>query len=211
MVLLKHMRFHYQEGVKIKRQKGKGVLIALPILGLIAGVYVLLTLLSPMMIAVPGSANQTRESLKAAPGVSDNRIYIPKINVSEPFFTGDETVMEKGVWHRKPERGNPEKGGNFILSAHRFSMGWTPMQTRQQSPFYNIDKLEIGDQMVVDYDGQRYGYQIVKKMRVKPTQVEIEASSEEAKLTLYSCTLSGAADGRDVVIAKQLGEFEKLH
>ena len=79
-----------------------------------------------------------------------NRLQISKINLEVPIFTGNsEAVLEKGVWNRWPERGNPVIGGNFILSAHRFEMGFTPSQTRQKSPFYNIHKLKVGDTLRV--------------------------------------------------------------
>jgi LPXTG-site transpeptidase (sortase) family protein len=80
-------------------------------------------------------------------------------------------------------------------------MSWTPGQTVERSPFYNIDKLNIGDQLQVDYDGIRYTYTITQKYKVSPNQTDIEKTSVEPKLTLYSCTLRGSADGRDVIEA----------
>lgn len=130
----------------------------------------------------------------------------PKIGLEVPFFEGDENVMEEGAWHRFPERGSPETGGNFILSAHRFVMKWTPGDIMNSSPFYNVGKLNEGDEFIVDYKGKRYYYIISKKYAVKPTDVEIEDPvkdmQKDAKLTLYSCTLKGASDGRDVFEAK---------
>ncbi|MCA9336972.1 class E sortase, partial [Candidatus Saccharibacteria bacterium] len=104
-----------------------------------------------------------------------------------------------------PERGNPEKGGNFIIAAHRFSIQPTPQSTIEKSPFYNIDKLAVSDKIVIDYDGARYGYEVEKVFDVKPNQIEIEAPSKESKLTLYSCELGGADAGRIVYVAKPLG------
>ena len=110
--------------------------------------------------------------------------------------------MEHGAWWRKPENGNPKDGGNFVLSAHRFIMGLTPQQTLRKSPFYNIDKLTVGDEIIIDYNGVRYNYVISEKQSVKPDAVEIEQLTDQPQLTLYSCTLGGANDGRDVIIAK---------
>lgn len=136
----------------------------------------------------------------------DNILYIPKIGLEVPFLTGDESVMEQGAWHRYPERGDPETGGNFILSAHRFIMKWTPGATMDSSPFYNVGKLNVGDQFIVDYKGKRYNYEITKKYGVKPTDIAIEDpvkdKIKDAKLTLYSCTLKGSDDGREVFEAK---------
>jgi len=111
--------------------------------------------------------------------------------------------LESGAWHRFPERGNPEIGGNFILSAHRFELGWSPQQTRQKSPFYNINRINQGDTIYIDFKAKRYTYEVKRRYQVSPDALSIEAPSTEAKLTLYSysCTLKGSQDGRDVIEA----------
>ena len=139
-----------------------------------------------------------------APQKRDNRVVIPKIGVNIVYAPG-QASLDKGAEWRYPERGNPEKGGNFIIAAHRFSIQPTPQSTIEKSPFFNIDKLVIGDKIVIDYEGARYGYEVTKIFDVKPTQIEIEAPSDEAKLTLYSCELGGSEAGRIVYIAKPLG------
>ena len=131
-----------------------------------------------------------------------DRIQIEKINLEVPFFTGTADSLEKGAWHRYPERGDPVRGGNFILSAHRFRIAQDPILTKERSPFYNLDKLAVGDTLRIFYKGNWYAYSVTKIYDVKPDAVEIEAPSDEAKLTLYSCTLSGSADGRIVIEAK---------
>ena len=125
-----------------------------------------------------------------------------EIDINLPYLAGPASVMEHGAWWRKPENGNPKDGGNFVLSAHRFIMGMTPQQTLRKSPFYNINRLDIGDKIIVDYNGKRYEYLISEKRSVKPEAVEIEQRTAQPQLTLYSCTLGGANDGREVIIAK---------
>lgn len=208
------MRFHFRDGViGTKKSAGRPFLFAIPAIGLVVGAYVLITAFSPAAINMPvlQQGEPTKDKLIAAPGEYGNRLYIPQINVDVAIVEGeDQSVLEQGAWHRKVANGNPEIGGNFVLSAHRFSMGFTPQQTREQSPFYNIHKLEVGQQIFVDYNGERYGYEVIEKDSVQPDQAEIEAPSIEPKLTLYSSTLGGVADGRDVVIAKPLGKVKEL-
>lgn len=146
-----------------------------------------------------------RGTLSPAPQATDNRVIIPKIGVNIPYDKGAAS-LDRGAEWRYPERGNPEKGGNFIIAAHRFSIQPTPQGTIEKSPFYHIDKLAVGDKIVIDYIGTRYGYEIEKIFTVKPTQVEIEAPSTDAKLTLYTCELDGSDAGRVVVVAKPLGK-----
>ena len=150
----------------------------------------------------PSSNTTTKLIASTEDKITENRLYIPKININLPYSTGGETVMENGAWWRAPDSGNPKDGGNFVLSAHRFIMGLTPQQTLRKSPFYNIDKLVVGDEITIDYEGERYVYQISKIFAVKPDAIEIENRTDQPQLTLYSCTLGGASDGREVIIAK---------
>lgn len=170
-----------------------------------AGCYVLFTAASPALSlpAVTGRApDETKTRLVEKPGAYGDRLFIPQINVDVAIVTGsDESILEKGAWHRHPENGNPAVGGNFVLSAHRFVMSMTPRGTAIKSPFYNIDKLNVGDRLSVDYQSKRYEYEITRKYAVKPTDVHIEERSIEPKMTLYSCTLGGEKDGRDVIEA----------
>lgn len=194
--------------LQVKKQTGKRNLIrgsmGVAALGLIiVGVYIIMTVLSPGMPLLSGRApDETTKKLEDAPGAHGNRLFIPQINVDVAVVEGNsEVALEKGAWHRRPENGNPERGGNFVLSAHRFVMSFTPQGTAVKSPFYNIDKLKVGDKLSVDYNHKRYQYEIKRKYSVAPTAVEIEGPSETPKMTLYSCTLQGSQDGREVIEA----------
>lgn len=184
-------------GRKLLRTLSLWVLPALLIAG---GAYVLLLVTAPMLsipiINVPPDvARYLKQTEHAGPDTGrPDRLYIPKINVDVAIVDGDsEAALEKGAWHRKPNNGNPADGGNFVLAAHRFRIGWTPGQARINSPFYHINKLKPGDEIVVDYGGKRYAYTVDKLYDVLATAVEIEERTEEPRLTLYSCDLRGKA------------------
>jgi len=178
-------------------------LISLMLIG--AGVYIFvltqsanLPLPSPINLNTADDAEDTR-----------NRIQIEKMGVEVPYFNDNTpATLEKGAWWRFPDRGNPEKGGNFILSAHRFYLGTTPAGTKARSPFYKLDTLNEGNKIRIFYEGKWYEYEVTKKYSVKPDAVEIEDESVEPKLTLYTCTLQGSADGRVVIEASPLFENE---
>lgn len=205
------MRFKHKKGVaqKKKSRVWSNILLVLSVAGLVGGIYLLVLVLTP---SIPVLFPVEPINLKSLGQPAGDRIYIPKIGVNTELASGGPDALEKGAWHRFPERGDPLKGGNFIVSAHRFSLGATPGQTRQKSPFYHVDKLEAGDQIIIDFQGKRYGYEIIEEKKVTPTQTEIEAPVEEGgepKLTLYTCTLKGESDGREVFIAKLLGEVDE--
>ena len=192
----------------IKPSATRIVTILVATIMILAGLYTLAVALTPAIIAptINPTSNKTVKQLQSKAAITENRLYIPKIDVNLPYATGSETVMEKGAWWRQPDNGNPADGGNFVLSAHRFIMGLTPQQTLRKSPFYNINKLEIGDKISIDYSGKRYEYTISKIFAVAPDAVEIEQRTDQPQLTLYSCTLGGASDGREVIVAKPLSE-----
>ena len=180
-----------------------GVITVVSLALLITGSYLLLLVgaptYAPYISKIPIDV-----AILPAPKNDINRIVIPKIGVNIAFAPGEES-LDKGAQWRYPERGNPEKGGNFIIAAHRFSIQPTPQDTIEKSPFYGIDKLQPGDKIVVDYNGTRYGYEINGTKNVESTDIGIEDESEEAKLTLYSCELDGSTAGRIVLLAKPLG------
>lgn len=170
------------------------LLLAVAVLLLMGGIYILLMLKATSLV-VPGMAPV---KIEAPEQIGDHQIIIPEIGVNVGIASGDQSVLKTGAWHRFPERGDPEKGGNFIVSGHRFIMGWSPQRTKEQSYFYNLDKLDVDDTVLIDWNKTRHTYKITKKYTVKPNQIEIESPSTEAKLTLYTCTLNGSNDGRIV-------------
>lgn len=179
-------------------------LLSLSVIALVGGLYTLTLVFSPMVAPLVARKPIDVKTLPA-PVVKDNRIIIPKIGVDIHYAPG-EAALNAGAQWRHPERGNPDRGGNFIVAAHRLSVQATPWATVTKSPFYDIDKLAIGDKIIIDYIGTRYAYNIDSIFNVKPDQVEIEAPSETPKLTLYSCDLTGAATGRVVVVGSLMGK-----
>lgn len=199
------MRYEYRRGI----QKPKRWWVALPVVGVLVGAYVLFNSLAPAIPIYASVPDETVKKLTATkPALNENRLYIPKINVdiaAVPIEGNETLALEKGAVHRSPESGNPKDGGNYVLAAHRFQLGFTPQQTRKKSPFYHIDKLGTGDEVYVDYSGIRYAFKVVERKFVAPDAVEVEAKTDKDQLTLYSCELAGPDTGREVVIAEPTG------
>ncbi|GDX63100.1 hypothetical protein LBMAG34_6340 [Candidatus Saccharibacteria bacterium] len=174
------------------------ILIALVLLSL----FVLILQLIPNK--APLSSIEQEKYLALVPVTNEKRVIIPKISVNSKIYEGDSSVLDKGTWHRFPDRGNPKVGGNFILAAHRYIFSLLPQRTSEKSVLYNIDKLDVGDKIYIDWQNERYEYVVDKKYKVKPNNTEVEAQSTQAKLTLYSCTKEGQADGREVIEANPI-------
>lgn len=203
---LRRNHYKYAGSNRARRRHARYTTIsaALCILG---GLYLLILLLAPsqhLPTVLVGKPQKPAEVARQK--IANQQLYIPKINVSIEYASGTASVLDHQSWWRFPERGNPVIGGNFILSAHRFRLGLLPGETQRKSPFYNLHQLEPGNHIYVDFQQTRYKYEVVKRYSVKPTQVSIEDPSKDAKLTLYSCTLKGEADGREVIEAKQVAK-----
>ncbi len=169
----------------------------------------LLWLVYAPALSLPASAVST---VQAAPTMTSqavqtdetNYIAIDKLNLHVPFYTGGEDTLDKGAWWRYPERGDPVRGGNFILSAHRFELGLTPERTKAKSPFYHLGSLQPGDKITIHFEGSIFLYQVKSVQDVKPYATWVENSSKKPILTLYTCSLEGQDKGRLVVIATPL-------
>lgn len=194
---------HYQQGQGTVKSRRPLVLLVVAVLLLVTGSYLLFLVQSPSLplgplnlISRPQSSSQT-----------DNFVEIPTLKLKVPFATGsDASVLDKGAWWRYPERGDPQTGGNFILSAHRFRLALTPWATRNSSPFYHLDQVKVGDTINVTFNGKKYAYHVTKLYSVPSNATQIEAPSATPKLTLYSCSLLGQADGRYVVEATPVAD-----
>ena len=205
--------YNYRTGAKSKRKKMPALVIVAMVL-FVGGLYLGVNSLGAAVPAsVMGETELVAQTLtKRQPDLKSNKLYVPKLGVDVAVVEGvDEKSLEGGAWHREPQNGDPVTGGNFVLAAHRFNLGLTPSQTRAKSPFYHIDKLQMGDDIYVDYKGVRYAYKVSRLYKVDETQVSIESRTENSQLTMYSCDLGGPEQGRDVVEAKPVGTIAWLN
>ncbi len=136
-------------------------------------------------------SNKTNDTFD---NIKENRLVISDINVDINIVEGySDEVLSLGAW-RRPNGGTPDKGGNTVITAHRFQ--YLPPNNRT---FYNLDKVEEGDRLIVFWEGVRYVYKVTEVFVVEPDDVEIEAGLDGNFLTLYTCTPIWTASKRLVV------------
>lgn len=167
---------------------------------ILAGLYILFLLKAPDKH--PLSPSRQRNFIVKTPVSSGEQLIIPKISLKVKISSYGISSLRTGIWHRYPERGNPEIGGNMVLAAHRYVLAYTPGRVIDRSFFYNLPKLQKNDDVYVDWHSKRYGYKVTQIISVKPNQTEIEEESSFPKLTIYTCNLAGSTDGRVGVIAE---------
>jgi sortase A len=128
--------------------------------------------------------------------VSDKTLFIPKIGLKVGIFSNGEKSLNHGMWNMFPERSDPEKGGNFVLSGHRFTIGFNPQGIYRDSPLINAGKLELGNDIIIVWKDKVFNYKIAKLYQVKPDDTHIEDNTNEDKLTIYTCGLGGEKSNR---------------
>lgn len=101
--------------------------------------------------------------------------------------------LAPGHW---PGTALPGRVGNAVISGHRTSHGGI---------FRNIDKLEIGSEILVHaYDGT-HTYAVTDIEIVPPTALWIVDQTSTATLTLFACHPPGSTRERIVVRADLMG------
>lgn len=126
---------------------------------------------------------------------TDNTLVIPRIDASLLIYEGqNNTVLEKGAW-RRPKTSTPESGGNTVIVGHRFNYSAT-------GTFYYLDKVQVGDPILLYWQGKEYKYRVSSSLVVPATQTSVEDNTKESQLTLYTCTPIWSFKDRLVVIAK---------
>jgi sortase A len=105
---------------------------------------------------------------KPIPGKGVARLYIPLL--------GKEWVVVEGVQPRDiklapghyPESQLPGAVGNFAVAGHRMP-----------SVFWDVDKLDNGNPIVVETRTAWYVYQVTKVHIIKPSQVSVKAANPD--------------------------------
>ncbi len=141
------------------------------------------------------------------------KIIIPKINVEAPVIYGLKSLADSQVQEslksgvvNYPIPGAssvPGQAGNTVILGHSsndiFNNG------NYKFIFVQLDKLQKGDTIYVNYKGTRYTYKVVNKKVVKPEQVSALAiKTSRPLLTLVTCTPAGTALNRLLVTAQQI-------
>ncbi len=147
----------------------------------------------PAHAAAPRSRRAAVSATTQSLGFDMGRLVIPAIGVDEVIREGvDMDVIDRGVAHWA---GTADAGGhgNMVLAGHR---------TTYTKPFYDLDRLEVGDEISVEgLNGQITTYRIRETLIVEPTDIWIVEWTDAPTLTMFACHPKGSARYRIVVQA----------
>lgn len=130
------------------------------------------------------------------PGAQPNSLIVPSALIKQqPVFEGPTArTLRMGIWHR-PNSSTPDKGGNTVLSAHRFTY------TNPRGNFYYLDKIRPGDEIGLIWNNAPYTYTVSQVRVVSAQDASIEAPAATSRLVLYTCTPLWLPKDRLVVVA----------
>ena len=123
-------------------------------------------------------------------------IKICRIGVEKAVVSGvGDEDLKKGPGHY-PQTPMPGTAGNAAIAGHRTTYG---------APFFNLDKLEVGDPIMVSTTQGQFRYDVASKTIVTPNHVEVLNNTPDAELTLTTCEPRFSAAKRLIVVAKLIG------
>lgn len=152
-----------------------------------------------LTVKVPGSF---------APGPSEAvfRLDIPKIDARYVVVEGVGTEdLKRGPGHYPSCRDGfarplctefeemwPGENGRVIVSGHRTTYG---------APFFNVDKLVPGDQIIAETRWGTFTYEVSEKRIVQPDSLAIAVQSDVPEIVLTTCNPKYSAAQRLIVFA----------
>jgi sortase A len=158
------------------------------------------TVTSPTSTTIPDETTTTTQVVEAVryteptpeEGTPFGTIEIPAIDLDKVLFEGvDVSTLKKGPGHM-PWTPLPGQPGNAVVSGHRTTYG---------APFFNLDKLENGDQITVTTALGKSVYEVRRTIIVSPTDVWVTDEMPGAWLTLTTCNPKYSARERLIVQA----------
>lgn len=145
------------------------------------------------------------------PVSTDFGIVVEKIGANAKVVPnvdpGDEKsytkALAQGVAHAKGTS-YPGQRGNIYLFSHSVDAPWNIV--RYNAVFYLLNKMEVGDRVIMFYQGRRYDYLVFDKAIAKPDDTHFLTDSyDQSVLTLQTCDPPGTLFNRLIVRAKLAG------
>jgi len=185
-----------------------------PLMGILTFVALILIFNMPYLVANArflGGSYQLHNIVEPVNKVQDNRVLISKINVNAPVDYSQTTneallfqlALQKGVVHYAGSS-YPGQAGNVALFGHSSGVPWE--KGDYKFVFTLLDKLQPGDNILIDYNNTRYIYQVRSKEVVKPADLQVLSPIDQTThgLLLITCTPVGTSNNRLVVHAEQI-------
>ncbi len=134
-------------------------------------------------------------------GENIGQLSIPELNKTYDTFWGtDDATLHQGVGMYVSEwTTTPDEKGHTVLSGHRDTV------------FSELGELVIGDQLIVEFDGIQYVYEINDTWITDAEDRTVIVKKDEATLTVTTCypfQYLGAAPDRYIIQSHLVATYE---
>lgn len=144
----------------------------------------------PLLPDLPVPDPVPEDPYEDVPIVPIGSVEIPAIGLSHTLYSGVSlTVLDHGPGHW-PGSAEPGGYGNSVIAGHRVT---------NSHPFRDLDKLNPGDEIIVDDTAGSHVYAVTSTEIVEPTALRIIEQKHERTVTLFACHPPGSAAQRIVV------------
>jgi sortase (surface protein transpeptidase) len=152
------------------------------------------------LVSTVKTSAQNYSAAKALPPVDTSlpkemTLIIPSIGVNAKIHLGKdgEKELEKGVW-QPPSLGNPLSNNPMLLASHRYGyLSWSN-DFRTKNSFYNLPRLNPGDEIIIAYQQRAFKYKITKKYE------DDKIIAPNTDMVLYTCKFFRSSE-RIIVLA----------
>lgn len=130
----------------------------------------------------------------------EKELIIQKIGVKAPIIetNNEKEGLDRGAW-LYPGSAKPNEIGNTVISAHRYK--YLPPHN---VTFYSLDKLILGDEIIVNWDGQTNIYLVKEIKVVEDNDKSVILDSDESIITLITCHPIFTTEKRLVIIGERI-------
>lgn len=134
------------------------------------------------IITEPENKDENTSNIEFSEGYEPIALMeIPSIKLEQGIIEGiTDDILNFYLGHFEGSA-MPGEVGNFAVAGHRVS--------NYSEAFVNLYKAEIDDEIIVKANNKKYIYKITEMIVVDPTNVEVLDDTEEATITLVTCTV----------------------
>lgn len=138
------------------------------------------------------------------------KLVIPKIGAEAPIIwnIGEEEIQKKLLEGVVQYQGTalPGQMGNIFITGHSSYYSWS--SSPYKDVFALLEKLSVGDQIFIQYNGANFIYEVTETKVVSPKNIEVMDQTSDYRLTLMTCVPIGTNLNRLIVTSKQVVSSE---
>ena len=139
-------------------------------------------------------------------GAGTMTLTVPKLDLKDVTITTGSTQADldrEGIMHLEGTGVPWQEGSNTFIVGHALGFMWT----RVPYVFYELDKMEPGDEIIVeDPKGEEYVFRVYDRMTVRPTDYWVTYPEDgHTIISLQTCTPIPTFENRLVVRGELVG------